>query len=173
MEIILIIALWLRMHIVLINEQFSTNSATLVYCSCLKILSCWQQPRLWLKSKWDLLSNSCSTVGFWSSRELLRVWATIKKPGLICIFFERTAWLFGVFCHSYSCLFSSLPSQMPASEHGQKRVVLSGCIVMWNETDSTWRLCLNTLTLSILKWKWFAWMLPWHCASHRWALISF
>lgn len=66
-----------------------------------------------------------------------------KATRLDLHFFARTACVLDALCHR---LLPPPSLQMPASEHGQERVALPGRIVMWNETDSAGRLCLNTLS---------------------------
>lgn len=108
--------------------------------SFFKVLSCWQQLRLWLKWKWDLLSNShvplVSAVPgsyFWSvNTSLFSHCLRHNNFHQDSFAFAERKEIWSVLFHS---LFSPFISQMPASKQMQRQVVVLGFIMMRKYTE--------------------------------------
>lgn len=110
----------------------------------------------------------------YTSVPLASVWAKAYLDRVDVHFFKTTNLVYFV---GYFADFL-LPLQMSVTSEGPW-VVVSGFRQMIHCDVNTEghrqrlkSLCVWTLALSILKWKWLAWMSSWHCASHRRALIS-
>lgn len=87
MESTLIIASWLRVHIVLINKQKCTVLPPIVYFSGIQTLSI-NNAGSTRDCDWNVNESRflpCSSVGLWSSRQLFlrQIWVTTLQ-GVIC-----------------------------------------------------------------------------------------
>lgn len=101
---------------------------------------------------------------------LAGVWVTITSSSVHLHFLKGELWDLEYFVSFIRLFFQLLLWCQNVSTDKDKLFCLD--VLWWGMRQNAWGLCVN-LHLSTVAWDLSSQVLPWHCASFKWVLITF